>query len=55
MWRYRTKVWDNKLSRRRTDNFVEDYSHGADSAGIHATGAGFEKMDKADVFIPSEY
>lgn len=48
-------MWDNKLGRRRNDNFVEDYTHGADSAGIHATGAGFEKMDKIEVWEAPEY
>lgn len=50
-----TRVWDTKLSRRRTDKFVEDYSHGADSAGIHATGAGFENLNKEDSWVPTEY
>lgn len=46
-----TRKFDNKLRRRRSDGYTERYDSGArgsDSAGIHASGAGFEKMDAID-------
>ncbi|XRB06578.1 rhodanese domain-containing protein [Pycnococcus provasolii] len=40
-----TSVYDNKLQRRREDNFKEVYNgDGRDSAGIHGTGASFENI-----------
>lgn len=38
-------TWDNKLNRRVYTEYKEDYYHEADSCGIHASGAGFSKMD----------
>ena len=38
-------VFDNKLGRRVFGEYQENYMHGADSCGIHASGAGFQKMD----------
>lgn len=46
-----TRKFDNKLNRRRSDGYTERYDSGArgsDSAGIHASGAGFQKMDAID-------
>lgn len=38
--------FSNKLLRRRSDGYKEDYSGaGSDSAGIHSSGAGFARMD----------
>lgn len=38
--------FSNKLTRRRSDGYKEDYSgDGSDSAGIHSSGAGFARMD----------
>mmetsp|Transcript_14762 Transcript_14762/g.36827 ORF Transcript_14762/g.36827 Transcript_14762/m.36827 type:complete len:226 (-) Transcript_14762:486-1163(-) len=52
------KVFDNKLSRRRYGEYAEDYSGqsmGGDSCGIHASGAGFEKVDKIEAWVPPKY
>ncbi|CAM6124578.1 unnamed protein product [Calypogeia fissa] len=49
------KVFDNKLRRRMKGEYAEDYSHGADSAGIHASGAGFERTDKIEEWVPPDY
>jgi len=46
-----TRKFDNKLRRRRSDGYTERFDSGArgsDSAGIHASGAGFQKMDAID-------
>mmetsp|Transcript_38072 Transcript_38072/g.84795 ORF Transcript_38072/g.84795 Transcript_38072/m.84795 type:complete len:235 (+) Transcript_38072:61-765(+) len=49
------RVFDNKLNRRRADNYTEDYSKDGDSCGIHSTGAGFERMDPKDMWVPPKY
>lgn len=49
------KIFDNKLRRRVKGDYQEDYMHGADSAGIHASGAGFEKADKIEEWVPPDY
>jgi rhodanese-related sulfurtransferase len=49
------KVFDNKLRRRNFGEYQEDYQHGADSTGIHASGAGFAKADKIDEWVPPEF
>jgi hypothetical protein len=36
---------ENKLGRRVFGEYKENYMHGADTCGIHASGAGFAKMD----------
>jgi rhodanese-related sulfurtransferase len=46
------KVFDNKLARRRFVEPGELYSAGGDSAGIHSSGAGFEKMDGLENWAP---
>ncbi|KIY96928.1 hypothetical protein MNEG_11036 [Monoraphidium neglectum] len=38
-------VFDNKLKRRVYGEYAETYIHGGDSCGIHASGAGFDKVD----------
>lgn len=46
-----TRKFDNKLNRRRSDGYTERYDSGArgsDSCGIHASGAGFARMDAID-------
>ena len=40
-----SNVFDNKLGRRVFGEYKENYMHGADTCGIHASGAGFAKMD----------
>jgi len=40
------RQWDSKLRRRNLPGvFKEEYQHGADTCGVHATGAGFENQD----------
>jgi len=40
------RQWDSKLRRRNLPGvFKEEYQHGADGCGVHATGAGFENQD----------
>ncbi|KAF8055921.1 STR16 [Scenedesmus sp. PABB004] len=48
-------VWDNKLGRRRSGEYSEQYTHDGDSAGIHSSGAGFEKMDPKEAWVPPMY
>lgn len=44
-----TNKFSNKILRRRSDGYKEDYSgEGTDSAGIHSSGAGFARMDGID-------
>lgn len=49
------RTWDNKLQRRRFGEYEENYSHDGDSGGIHASGAGFEKMDPIENWRPTVY
>lgn len=49
------RVFDNKLNRRRSGDYAEDFRHDAGSAGIHASGAGFEKMDAIEQWVPPAY
>ncbi|GAQ91279.1 hypothetical protein KFL_007570020 [Klebsormidium nitens] len=49
------RVFDNKLNRRRSGDYAEDFRHDAGSAGIHASGAGFEKMDAIEQWVPPSY
>lgn len=48
-------VFDNKLGRRKTGEYAETYTHDGDSCGIHSSGAGFDRVDKADKWVPAEY
>lgn len=48
-------VFDNKLSRRKTGEYAETFTHDGDSCGIHSSGAGFDKVDKADKWVPPDY
>jgi len=47
--------FDNKLKRRRGDGYTEDFTHDGDGCGIHGTGAGFERMDKIESWVPPAY
>lgn len=38
-------TFDNKLGRRRFGEYAETYMHDGDSCGIHASGAGFARVD----------
>lgn len=49
------RTWDHKLNRRRADAYTEEYSSDGDSCGIHGTGAGFERMDKIESWVPPKY
>ena len=43
MW---NRTWDAKLRRRNLPgNFEEEWQHGADGCGVHATGASFQNQD----------
>lgn len=49
------RTFDNKLQRRRFGEYAENYSHDGDSGGIHASGAGFEKVDPQESWAPPVY
>ncbi|KAK9838750.1 hypothetical protein WJX74_002624 [Apatococcus lobatus] len=49
------RVFDNKLARRNLGEYQEEVIHGGDSGGIHASGAGFERVDTADRFVPPSF
>ena len=49
------RVFDNKLKRRVTGEYAEQYTHDGDSAGIHSSGAGFPRMDAADKWVPPAF
>ena len=49
------RTWDNKLQRRRFGEYEENYSHDGDSGGIHASGAGFDRVDKIESWRPPVY
>jgi hypothetical protein len=49
------RTWDNKLQRRRFGEYEENYSHDGDSGGIHASGAGFDRVDKIEAWSPPMY
>jgi hypothetical protein len=38
-------TFDNKLKRRVYGEYAETYMHDGDSCGIHASGAGFARVD----------
>jgi len=38
-------TFDNKLKRRVYGEYAEAYKHDGDSCGIHASGAGFARVD----------
>lgn len=51
------QTFDNKGKRRVFGEYQEDYLKGGDSAGIHGSGAGFDRSDfvNAALAIPPEY
>lgn len=50
------RTFDNNLRRRRGDGYTEDYTkEGGDSCGIHSSGAGFERMDKIEDWVPPKF
>jgi hypothetical protein len=49
------RVFDNNLRRRRTGEYAEQYTHDGDSCGIHSSGAGFERVDTVEQWVPPSY
>lgn len=49
------RVFDNNLRRRRGDGYTETYTHDGDSCGIHSSGAGFDRVDSADRWVPPTF
>eukprot|EP00884_Botryococcus_braunii_P010219 jgi/Botrbrau1/19199/Bobra.0077s0102.1 len=50
------RVFDNKLNRRRVQGeYSETFTHDGDSCGIHSSGAGFEKVDAIEAWVPPSY
>ena len=43
-----TKFYDNKMRRRKYDNYQEVYTADGDGCGIHGTGAGFANLNKEE-------
>lgn len=46
------RVFDNKLGRRYFGEYAEQYTHDGDSCGIHSSGAGFDRVDKIEQWVP---
>ena len=49
------KIWDNNLRRRRNGEYAEQYTHDGDTCGIHASGAGFERSDSIERWVPPSF
>lgn len=49
------RVWDNNLRRRRNGEYAETYTHDGDTCGIHASGAGFERVDSVEKWAPPKF
>lgn len=49
------RIFDNKLGRRKSGEYAEQYTHDGDSCGIHSSGAGFARVDSADQYVPPVY
>jgi rhodanese-related sulfurtransferase len=50
------RVWDNNLRRRRYGEYQENYSVAeGDSCGIHASGAGFDRVDSIESWVPPQF
>jgi len=49
------RIFDNKLNRRKSGEYAEQYTHDGDSCGIHSSGAGFPRMDPADQWVPPAF
>jgi hypothetical protein len=48
-------VFDNKGGRRRSGEYAESYNHDGDSCGIHSSGAGFDRVDAIEKWVPPTY
>ncbi|KAI3428514.1 hypothetical protein D9Q98_007337 [Chlorella vulgaris] len=49
------RVFDNKGGRRRSGEYAESYNHDGDSCGIHSSGAGFDRVDAIEKWVPPTY
>jgi hypothetical protein len=49
------RVFDNNGRRRRSGEYAEQYSHDGDSCGIHSSGAGFERVDSVEKWVPPSF
>lgn len=49
------RVFDNNLRRRRTGEYAEQYTHDGDTCGIHASGAGFDRVDAIEKWVPPKF
>ena len=49
------RVFDNKGARRRYAEYAEQYTHDGDSCGIHSSGAGFDKVDAIEAWVPPKF
>lgn len=49
------RIFDNKGGRRRSGEYAEQYSHDGDSAGIHSSGAGFDRVDAIEKWVPPKF
>lgn len=49
------RVFDNKLNRRRSGEYSEQYTHDGDSCGIHSSGAGFDRVDAIEHWVPPKF
>ena len=48
-------VFDHKLGRRKYGEYAENYTHDGDSCGVHASGAGFERVDAIEKWGPPAF
>jgi rhodanese-related sulfurtransferase len=46
------QVFSAKLDRRRNGEYAETYTHDGDSCGIHSSGAGFDRSDAIEKYVP---
>lgn len=49
------RVFDNKLNRRKSGEYAEQYTHDGDSCGIHSSGAGFARVDSIEQWVPPKF
>lgn len=49
------RIFDNKCGRRRSGEYAEQYTHDGDSAGIHSSGAGFDRVDAIEKWVPPKF
>jgi rhodanese-related sulfurtransferase len=49
------RVFDNKLNRRKSGEYAEQYTHDGDSCGIHSSGAGFARVDAIEQWVPPKF